>query len=197
MIAPRIIAVQEILLATDFSPHSHHAFRTALALAEHFGARLHTLYVVESPSEQKAGLAKLKVFAGTEGDEIEIVKSVAVGSASSEIVSYAQREKIDLIVIGTHGRTGRLHTLAGSVAEAVVRTAPCQVLTVKLPEEAQASSAQSAPAKPRVEVTELHCLVCAQPSQELICDRCKARIRGEALDRKSKEERAGRRGLPI
>jgi nucleotide-binding universal stress UspA family protein len=197
MIAPRTIAVQEILLATDFSPHSHRALQTALALAEHFGARLHALHVVEDASQHKAGLAKLKAFTETEGDNIEIIKEIAVGSASSEIVRYAEREKIDLIVIGTHGRTGRLHTLAGSVAEAVVRTAPCQVLTVKLPEEAQAGSAQSAPAKPRVELTELHCLVCAQPSQELICDRCKAKIRGEALDRKSQEERAGRRGLPI
>ena len=198
MIAPRTIAVQEILLATDFSPHSHHAFLTALALAEHFGARLHALHVVEDSSEQKAGLAKLKVFTETEGDEVEIIKKVAVGSASSEIVRYTEREKIDLIVIGTHGRTGRLHTLAGSVAEAVVRTAPCQVLTVKLPEEIQARAPQSAPtSSPGAQIAEARCLVCAQPSQELICDRCKAKIRGEAFERKAREEKAGRRGLPI
>lgn len=197
MIAPRTIAVQKILVATDFSTHSHRALQTALALAEHFGARLHALHVVEDASQHKAGLAKLKAFTETEGDNIEIIKEIAVGSASSEIVRCAEREKIDLIVIGTHGRTGRLHTLAGSVAEAVVRTAPCQVLTIKLPEEARSKAAQPAPTAPAAQVMQAHCLVCARPSQELICEQCKARIRGEALERKSREEKAGRKGLPI
>src|SRR3972149_7435210 len=67
MIAPRRLTIQEILFATDFSPDSHHAFQAALALAEHFGAKLHVLHVVDHESEQKTGLPKLQAFTQTRG----------------------------------------------------------------------------------------------------------------------------------
>jgi nucleotide-binding universal stress UspA family protein len=63
--------------------------------------------------------------------ESAIVRSNAPAPA---IVDYAQRRKADLIVMGTHGRGGGAHLLMGSVAERVVRTAPCPVLTVRYPE---------------------------------------------------------------
>ena len=197
MIAPRSLTIQEILFATDFSPHSYLAFQAALALAEHFGARLHVLHVVNDESEQKAGLAKLKAFTEAEVEGTEIVKAIAKGHASSEIVAYASREKIDLIVMGTHGRTGLAHVLRGSVAEAVVRTAPCQVLTIKRGEEPRAATVPPAEGKAMTRSTEFRCLVCVGPSQELICETCKAKIRGEALERKSREERPGKKGLSV
>ncbi len=195
MIAPRTIIVREILVATDFSSQSNRAFEAALALAQHFGARLHLLHVVPDAFGQKMALAKLKVFTGELLEGTEIVRTVSLGQAAPEIVKYAGREKIDLIVLGTHGRTGVAHALMGSVAEAVVRTAPCQVLTIgpKVEPAEQASPpTQAAPV-----LTQRRCLVCARPAQETICDACKARIQGEALERKRKEEQPGRKGLSV
>jgi universal stress protein A len=59
------------------------------------------------------------------------VRAVAEGSPKVEIVRYARKQEIDLIVLATHGRSGLAHVLIGSVAENVVRTAPCAVLTVR------------------------------------------------------------------
>jgi universal stress protein A len=56
---------------------------------------------------------------------------VVEGSPKAEIVRYARKQDIDLIVLATHGRTGLSHVLMGSVAESIVRTAPCPVLTVR------------------------------------------------------------------
>jgi nucleotide-binding universal stress UspA family protein len=187
--------MREILFAMDFSLHSRRVFEAALALAEHFGARLHILHVVQESSEQKMALAKLTAFTGERVEGTEVIPATAVGSSASEIVRYADRERIDLIVMGTHGRTGLAHALMGSVAEAVVRTAPCQVLTIGPREPAVREISQPAPAEPHVAPP--HCLVCAQPSQELICEPCKARIRGEALERKRQEEKPGRKGLSV
>jgi nucleotide-binding universal stress UspA family protein len=193
MISPRTIILREILVGTDFSQQSNRAFDAALALAQHFGARLHVFHVVLDASEQKMALAKLKALTAETLEGTEIVRAVSVGQAAQEIVRYAGRERIDLIVMGTHGRTGLAHVLVGSVTEAVVRTAPCQVLTVGPKVGAAEEVAPSAQAAP----PQQHCLVCARPAQETICDHCKARIQGEALERKRKEERPGRKGLSV
>ncbi len=195
MIAPRTIIIREILVATDFSPLSNRAFDAALALAQHFGGRLHVLHVVLDASEQRMALAKLKAFTGDTREGTEIVRAVSVGQAAPEIVKYAGRQKIDLIVLGTHGRTGLAHVLMGSVAEAVVRTAPCQVLTIGPKVETAEEPVPPAQAGPAL--TQRRCLVCARPAQETICDACKARIQGEALERKRKEETPGRKGLSV
>lgn len=196
MIAPTAVNIREILFATDFSPHSDHAFRAALALAEHFGAKLHLLHVVPHPREQEAALARLNAFAQKKVGGGDCTTRIVVGSPAREIVRYAEQAKVDLIVMGTHGRTGLAHLLMGSVAELVVRTAPCQVLTIRRREEARAALPQ--PAHAGAAAPERHCLVCIQPSpQDLICDHCKARIRGEALERKFREEKAGRKGLSV
>ena len=65
---------------------------------------------------------------------LSIVKAVETGATEVEILHYAARNQIDLIVMGTHGRTGARYLIRGSVAEAVVRRAACHVLTVKLAE---------------------------------------------------------------
>ncbi|OFW05201.1 MAG: hypothetical protein A3I61_10605 [Acidobacteria bacterium RIFCSPLOWO2_02_FULL_68_18] len=191
MIAPDAFAIRNILVATDFSPCSERAVHAALALARRFGATLHLLHVVHRPAEREAALDRLGDYAEAQGDGVPFTASIAVGRPEQEIVRYAAREQMDLVVMGTHGRTGLAHVVMGSVAETVVRTAPCQVLTIRLqaPKEEPAPHPVEAPA-----VAESHCLVCALPSQDRICEPCAARIRGEALERLLEDEKAGRRG---
>jgi nucleotide-binding universal stress UspA family protein len=194
MSTQRSIAFREILAATDFSRQSGQAFEAALALAQHFGAHLHTVHVVSDASEKRTAQEKLDAFLRERIEGIEIAKAVLVGQAAHEVVNYAEREEIDLIVLGTRGRTGLARVLMGSVAEAVVRTAPCQVLTIG-PKAERAERA--APPLAAATIPESHCLVCAKPSRQTICDLCKAYIQGEAIERKRREEQAGRRGLSI
>jgi Universal stress protein family len=99
-------------------------------------------------------------------------------------VDYASRHGVDLIVMGTHGRRGFVHALLGSVSEAVVRRAPCPVMVVPAVPASATEPPAPAPAKT--------CLVCGQASPDLICQRCRALIRGEALEHKRTEERAAR-----
>lgn len=146
-----MIDLNQILVPTDFSEHSLHALKYGCALAEKFGARLHLVNVVEDyyPLVPEAGamlgerdqyLSGLRTGAERELDKlpdaawcppVEITKFVRVGTPFLEIVRYAKEEQIDLIVVGSHGRSGLAHVLMGSVAEKVVRKAPCAVLTVR------------------------------------------------------------------
>lgn len=162
-------AVREILLATDFSEPSRTAAGAAHAYALQFGARLHILYV-ERPNVRVTIEPTLERLAGELGAGIRVVTSVASGNAAEEIVRYAQRHNVDLIVVGTHGRTGATNALLGSVAERVARTAPCPVVTV--PRMQPLAGAQQA-----VPTGLRHCLVCGTPSDDLICESCRARIR--------------------
>jgi hypothetical protein len=100
---------------------------------------------------------------------------------------YAREHGIDLIVVGTHGRTGMSRAL-WAVAERVIRTAPCPVLAVPFPAGRPAES-EAGTAAP---VTISRCVVCAATSPDLICEPCRARIRGEALRHKQADERTGR-----
>jgi nucleotide-binding universal stress UspA family protein len=188
MTALRTLAIKEILAAMDFSSLSNKAFEAAQALAQHFKARLHVLHVAADASERKVAEAKLESLAAEPIEGVEVVSVAAVGQAAPEIVKYAQREKIDVIVLGTHGRSGLARIFMGSVAEAVMRFAPCQVLTIG--PKAQASEEAAAPV-PVVFAPQDHCLVCAKPSQKTICDSCKAYIVGEAIERKRREEQPG------
>lgn len=134
-----------ILVATDFSPASDAAFAHARALAGTFGARLHLLHVlpnvflravVHNPrADEPAAVDQL--LARLNAEDRERLRPVPVVEHSDdpadEIVSYARTREIDLIVMGTHGRHGIAHALVGSVAERVVRAAPCPVLTVREP----------------------------------------------------------------
>jgi nucleotide-binding universal stress UspA family protein len=187
------ISLREILVATDFSTQSLRAFDAALALAELFGATLHVLHVVSNASEETAGRSHIESL-GDKPAVIDIERTVVVGNPATEIVRYAGRQKMDLIVLGTHGRTGLARALMGSVAEAVVRSAPCQVLTIG--PKAQVLDETPVAAKSST-LPERHCLVCAKESPETICDACKAHIQGEAIERKRREEQAGHRGLSI
>ncbi len=144
------IRIQKILLPTDFSKDSIGATKYACELATQFDAELHLLHTLEhhysSTPEFGLGLAlptyitESKLVAEEKlANVIDsawsanriVVQSVVEGSPDVEIVRYASKENIDLIVLSTHGRTGLSHVLIGSVAESVVRTAPCPVLTIR------------------------------------------------------------------
>ena len=177
-------SVREMLFPTDFSAVSAAAGRTAADFARHFGARLHVLHVVPAGFSLDGPRAALEEMVAGLGGDVTLTRQVERGLAAPAIVAYAQAHRIDLIVMGTHGRTGFSHVLLGSVAEAVVRRAPCAVLTVPLvPVPATAPAQALPPAAGR-------CIVCARSSPDLICDSCRARIRGEALGHKWNEERA-------
>jgi universal stress protein A len=137
-----------ILAPTDLSEPSQQAIQYARELAQKFGATLVLLHVVEPPrypieglppSEQGGSLlADLEHLATRDlarvlanEAEVKVVRRVVLGTPYHRIVEVAEAEKVDLIVMATHGRTGFSHLFMGSVAERVVRTAPCPVLTIR------------------------------------------------------------------
>ena len=81
--------------------------------------------------ERQARLDLAEVLPEAEAAEVEVTRQVVVGSPYHVIIQVAAAEKVDLIVIATHGRTGFSHLVMGSVAERVVRAAPCPVLTIR------------------------------------------------------------------
>jgi nucleotide-binding universal stress UspA family protein len=184
------LTFRAVLFATDFSEASRLAGRTAAEVARRFGARLHVLHVVPPVTDPTPAPEALRAAAAELGVDLSIVTAVASGRVASQIIDYARRSAIDLIVMGTHGRTGVSHALLGSVAEAVVRRASCRVLMVP----AAAADTAGAPVVVDAVAETMSCAVCGGPSQDdLICEACRARIRGEAVRRKQGEERAGRR----
>lgn len=141
-----MIDLKQVLVAVDFDEMSSVALNYARSLARTFGARLHVLHVMENPFMRpmandphaiEAGITRRLLDTLTDEDRT-VLHAVPVlrtsDSPAEEIVKYAQAEQIDLIVLGTHGRPGVAHFLMGSVAEKVVRTAPCPVLTLRHPE---------------------------------------------------------------
>jgi nucleotide-binding universal stress UspA family protein len=150
-----------ILVPMDFSPPSDAALEYARSVAARYGASLHLLHVAEDP--YRAFYTAEVYVPEIEGLREEILTDTAqrlkervrpsdvtefhatvesvIGSPAGSIVEYAAGRDIDLIVMGTHGRGGMAHLLMGSVAERVVRTAPCPVLTVRGAKKAAAAAA--------------------------------------------------------
>jgi nucleotide-binding universal stress UspA family protein len=145
-----VMNVKQILFPTDFSASSDAAWNYASSLAAESGARLHILHVGNESTAYLAGYSGFgagpdlaEQIARENRARLDQVKPTVArvefqlqylsGTAEHEILTYAKREHIDLIVIGSHGRTGLSRLLLGSVAEAVVRSAECPVLTVKHP----------------------------------------------------------------
>lgn len=146
-----------ILLSTDFTFHSFYAMKYALALARSYHARLHIVHVIDAapmlpwacPSHwmwwdsfhekedcmcAKAA-TRLQYYMQVLGKEgVEVDYRVVRGKPATEIVRLAEELECELVVVGTHGRTGVEHTLMGSVAEEVARHSPAPVLTIKHPE---------------------------------------------------------------
>jgi nucleotide-binding universal stress UspA family protein len=141
-----VLAIRRILHPTDFSERCHPAFELACALARDFGAELVVCHVSPPPvlvvgdgavteiptGSAEAMLARLKTVT-TADPRVTVTHQLLRGDPAAEIVRLAGDAKIDLVVMGTHGRTGLSRLLMGSVAEQVLRKAPCPVLTVKKP----------------------------------------------------------------
>jgi nucleotide-binding universal stress UspA family protein len=140
---------RKILLPVDFSPHSDEATRVALELARSFDAPITMVTVFQAPvypvpegviafpnayAEVMAAASKRleEKAASARESGVQVETKVLEGVVFREIVAMARDGDFDLIVLGTHGRTGIKHVLLGSVAEKVVRKAPCAVLTVRL-----------------------------------------------------------------
>jgi nucleotide-binding universal stress UspA family protein len=142
-----MLPITKILHPTDFSPHSAPALEFACALARDYGANLVLVYVRQP---QVAPFGEFGPVAMEPVVPLETLKGrlrqlppntfpghvechVREGDAAAEILALAEECGCDVIVMGTHGRTGLGRLLMGSVAEHVVRKAPCAVLTVKAP----------------------------------------------------------------
>ncbi len=135
--------VTRILIPCDFSPSSAGALRHACDLATTFNAELHLLHVVSEPLiviTRPAPEAERLRLAREELDRLlepqafvnrPVLRDAVIGSPFREIQRYAQQHDIDLIVMGTHGRTGLAHLTMGSVTEKVVRNAPCPVMIIR------------------------------------------------------------------
>ncbi len=146
-----MITLKNILVATDFGEASDAALAYGRELARTFGATLHVLHVADDVYVRLGGDAYVGVLPDLQKDVEEtarkqldallvdndssplpVKKAVLTSSATAAaVVQYARDMSIDLIVVGTHGRGAVAHLLMGSVAERVVRTAPCPVLTVR------------------------------------------------------------------
>jgi universal stress protein A len=150
-----MIALKRVLVATDFGEASETALRYARTLAGNFGAELHVLHVIQSvypasvyeydyagisPQVQqefeRAAREQTDALLTAEDRQTLRATSVTVThmTPAAAIVEHARANHIDLIVLGTHGRGALSHLFMGSVAERVVRLAPCPVLTVRNPE---------------------------------------------------------------
>lgn len=140
------LKAKKILFPSDFSVYGQEALKWATALARDTGATLIIAHVEEPPMAYGGGEMYFPI---EEGDREELRRTLVkilptdskvpfehkllVGDPATAIVEAAESENADMIVIGTHGRTGLTRLLMGSVAEAVVRRAKCPVLTVKHP----------------------------------------------------------------
>jgi universal stress protein A len=141
--------IKNILLPTDFSNLSLSAANFAIALSKQYNAEIHLMHVIEKTpplmyihsinpqiesfssyieEDAKAGLEKIAERLKKEG--ANIITVLRRGLSYQEIVDYAEGNRIDIIVIATHGRTGILHTLLGSVAEKVIRYSKIPVLVI-------------------------------------------------------------------
>jgi len=156
-----MISMRTVLVATDFSEPSEVAVRYGRALCEAFNASLHILHVVPDSmalpwATMADGLAmadvqrqwereareRLEVLVPeAERSPVRLTLVVRAGDPVRQITGYAGERGADLIVLGTHGRGPVAHMLMGSVAERVVRTAPCPVLTVRHPQHEFVSEA--------------------------------------------------------
>ncbi|SIS00876.1 universal stress protein [Natronorubrum thiooxidans] len=135
---------QDLLLATDGSEGARQATTHAIELASQLDATLHIVSVSEDGPHSSEKQDQLRTDPEDEATQaleeaerasadagLETTTTVRHGVAQEEIVDVAEAEAIDLIVMGTHGRTGLDHLIVGSVAEEVVRNAPVPVVTVR------------------------------------------------------------------
>jgi nucleotide-binding universal stress UspA family protein len=144
--------VRRVLVPVDFSDSARPIVEYACGIAKDRGAAVSLLHVVTTPSSAfdspKGAVANPKVvaeFRSAAEKELDplvalvkkagvpVESKVLLGAPAREIVRFAKESKADLVVVGTHGRSGMRHVFLGSVAENVVRLCPCPVITLRLP----------------------------------------------------------------
>jgi nucleotide-binding universal stress UspA family protein len=144
-----MVRIKNILVPVDFSDNAEHVMEYALTIARQFKARILLCFVAQLYTDysdffipqmpvvsiedeiDKAAKERMHLFVGSYGQDMEIEECVLIGNVAHEIITLAARRQVDLIVMGTHGFQGLEKILFGSVAEKVVKMAPCPVLTVK------------------------------------------------------------------
>jgi len=134
-----MLPIKKILVPVDRSESSQHAFQFAASLAQEHDAELIVLYVVPlaavmygpPPKNYLDHLLQELCLMKPSDPDARVQYKVAEGDPAAAILNAARETKCDLIVMGTHGRTGLSRFLMGSVAEQVVRMAPCLVMTVR------------------------------------------------------------------
>jgi nucleotide-binding universal stress UspA family protein len=142
-----MLPIRTILHPTDFSEHSNYAFQFACSLARDYGARLVVVHVatppvavygegvlIAEPEDYQDRLRERLQQLVTQEPKVRVEHRLVEGDSPTEIMRVGQEIKCDLIVMGTHGRSGLGRLLMGSVAEYVVRKATCPVLTLKTPQ---------------------------------------------------------------
>jgi nucleotide-binding universal stress UspA family protein len=146
--SPKHFPIRHILVGHDFNESSDGALDYALAVAHSSEGRVTVLHTYEIPSmgapevlvlttdwiDQIRGVARAKldaIVARVQNRGVVVEPELREGRAWREINAYARDREVDLIVVGSHGRRGLPRALLGSVAEKVVRTAPCPVLVVR------------------------------------------------------------------
>jgi len=150
-----MITIERVLFPSDFSELSLHGLKYARGFAEMYGTPLHVIHVVDEAAQYWMAMGPNSLPVGPTCEElvdiskkelekfvaehladlkVPLVTSVLAGRPFMEIIRYAREKDIGLLVIGTHGRSGLTHVLLGSVAEKVVRKAPCPVLTIRHPD---------------------------------------------------------------
>jgi nucleotide-binding universal stress UspA family protein/quercetin dioxygenase-like cupin family protein len=184
-------SLQTILHPTDFSDNSRPAFQTACTLARDYGARIIVLHVMPPsvagilpapppdplrPAESQDSLKGHFAWPAPPDPKVQVDCRVAEGDPANEILYLAGALKCNLIVMGSHGRTGLSRLLTGSVAEEVFRQAPCPVLLVKTPLASTSAAEAEPPAKPG-EVVDVRPLGAAVGSAKT-----KTLARGEGLE---------------
>ncbi len=141
--------IDDIMVSIDFSKNSNIILDAALYLAREFKANLTVVHVAETLTAyaglsiphislpkleeelQESARKKMEDIIQNINEEFTITSNILSGDAAEQIVSFAKENDFDLLVLGTHGFKGIGKILLGSVAEKVVRTAPCPVLTIK------------------------------------------------------------------
>jgi universal stress protein A len=151
------MTVHHVLVPIDFSPYAEQALDYAIALAQKLQARVTLLHVIQPPLVAGADMGawpspafvdelEAAITSDLEGYLTRVTAAGLVGEMTvvhgvpfQQILDTAKKRQVDLIIMGTHGRTGLSHVLLGSVTEKVVRLAPCPVLIARQPTSAAVS----------------------------------------------------------
>lgn len=210
------VKVKRMLVPTDFSECSQEAVEYAISLAQAFQATVFLLHVMEppvygldftlihpsvAPDVRQKLVERMEQWVDRMKElGIEVEGHLISGVPFVEIIKAAKRHEADLIVMGTHGRTGLVHLWLGSTAERVIQRAHCPVLTVKMARQPSISLEKEEPIEEARSVTGdapadkgvTFCHLCGQPSKDIICESCKVKVQAEALERKRRIEKEGR-----